>query len=111
MFAHPDHGELFLNGELAGDIIVHGVEGHWGYGDFTPAPGFAPFAPLFGTWSLLMHADETDAVQSKAAAEELREAEMLIDALKAEVKWLGSGKTVEIEQLNIDGRLIEWKWR
>lgn len=104
-----DQAELFLNGQCVGTVSAKGSDTAWGYGDFTPNASFATFAALFGSWSLLMHADDGEAVQSDAAADELRAAEMAIDALRVELRWMQSGKVVHVAQLNIDGDLIEWR--
>ena len=36
-------------------------------------------------------------------------AEVAIDQIRAEVRWEDSDQHIHIEQLNIDGELIEWK--
>jgi hypothetical protein len=101
--------KLFIKGQHVGDVCVQGLDSSWGYGEFTPNNCFSEFAPLFGTWSLLMHADEASAVMSQAASEELRKIETALDALKAELHWYESEKVLAVTQLNIDGNLIEWK--
>ncbi len=100
---------LFINGQRVGIVTAKGADVAWGYGDFEPEPSFARFAALFGSWSLLMHADEDMVTQSAAAAEELVAAESAIDALHAELRWLQDGKVTRIAQLNIEGRQIEWR--
>src|SRR4051794_27109010 len=75
-------GVLHLNGARVGEIVVYGWDASWTYGRFTPLDGFGRFAPIFGRWSLLMHADEQEPL-SRAASEELREAEQQMDAVKA----------------------------
>jgi hypothetical protein len=55
-----------------------------------------------------MHADDTDPQLSAAASEELRRAELALDALKS-VLELDDGARLALGQLNIDGPLVEWK--
>ena len=78
---------------------------------FQPLPAFAEFAPVFGRWSLLMHADDDSAKLSEAASEELRQTEYAIDALDAKLYWPERREWTELTQVNIDGDLIEWKRR
>jgi hypothetical protein len=83
-------------------------------GEFSPGHNFSSFAPRFGAWSLLMHADDgpVDPAHgrlSEAASEELREAEWEIDRLHAKLYLDGPQEWRKISQLNIDGPLIEWK--
>jgi len=99
---------LFINGIEVGRVLVKGWDGPWGIGDFTPGERFAQFAPAFGLWSLLMHANSSDGCLSPAAADELRRVECEIDTLRAEL-LLENGERRPILQLNIDGPLIEWK--
>ena len=100
---------MLIQGKHVGDVIVRGVKSSWGYGRFTPSRAFSEFAPLFGTWSLLMHADEQSPVLSDAASEELRDLEYKIDHLKVELHWVEEDVRLRVSQLNIDGDLIEWK--
>jgi hypothetical protein len=103
---------LFLNDRDVGRVKITGWDGSWGFGEFTPAEGFARFAPCFGAWSLLMHADAgRDGTRrlSREAAEELREAECRIDRIHAKLFLAGLQEWRTISQLNIDGPLIEWK--
>jgi len=79
------HARLLIQGQYVGDVVVQGSDASWGYGQFRPRPEFGQFATLFGTWSLLMHADEQDPVLSPAASEELRQVEYQIDQLKAQL--------------------------
>ena len=106
---HGAQAQLFLNDKLVGEVIVHGGDYSWSYGDFQPHPAFAEFAPLFGQWSLLMHFDSDDEPLSEAASEELRSAEMAIDGLRARLYVPTQHAWHELSQLNIDGPLIEWK--
>ncbi len=102
-------GELRLNGKRVGTVRVSGSSASWSWGYFDAEPPFTEFAPLFGMWSLLMHVDGSDARLSRAASEELREAELKIDALKGEFYWPADQKTTRAWQVNIDGNLVEWK--
>lgn len=101
-------GVLHLNGTRVGDVVVYGWDASWTYGRFTPGDAFGRFATIFGRWSLLMHADEREPL-SRAAAEELREAEQQMDAVKARVFFPDDEDWHDVAQLNIDGDLIEWK--
>ncbi len=101
-------GRLYLNDKDVGDVIIQGWQGSWGYGEFKPGEGFSDFAPIFGSWSLLMHADD-GAKLSPDAAEELRQAEYAIDSLRAQLFLPARNEWRSIRQVNIDGKLIEWK--
>jgi hypothetical protein len=103
------HAELFLNGRLVGTVEIRGENNSWHFGVFTPHTDFAPFAPLFGRWSLLMHADEDADRLTSAASEELRQTEIEIDRLRAKLHFPATGKWCEACQINIDGELIDWK--
>jgi hypothetical protein len=100
---------LYIDGVEVGAVAVKGWEGAWGIGEFRPGDGFGPYAPRFGLWSMLMHDDAGADRLSDAALRELREVECELDALKAEVLLCDSGERRRIQQLNIDGPLIEWK--
>jgi hypothetical protein len=102
-------GRLFLNGKHVGDVVVKSRADSWGFGDFAPNAAFAEFAPLFGQWSLLMHADDNDPQLSNAASEALREAELAIDALEAILLLDSPPERLVLGQINIDGPLVEWK--
>jgi hypothetical protein len=101
--------ELYLNDERVGDVTVQGTEDSWSHGLFEPGERFSKFAPLFGGWSLMMHADGAYERLSKAAAEELRQIEFEIDRLHAKLHFPDGDEWVTCSQLNIDGLLIEWK--
>jgi hypothetical protein len=106
----PQHeARLRINGIDVGRVTVQSFADSWGFGQFEPGAGFAEFAPLFGNWSLLMHADDDEARLSPAASEELRRAEFAIDALRAQLLLDQTGDTIDVGQLNIDGSLVEWK--
>src|SRR4051794_24137394 len=76
---------LFLNDLDVGTVYVSGWDDSWGFGKFEPSDAFAAFAPHFGRWSLLMHADDGDERLSRAASDELREAEVAIDRIHAKL--------------------------
>ena len=48
---------------------------------------------------------------SRAAIEESRVAEMAIDSIRAELRWLDPPDRTPLLQVNIDGPMIEWKRR
>ena len=100
---------LFLNDQDVGTVAVHGTESSWGFGEFHPNDKFSEFATIFGRWSLLMHADDDQKNPSEAALEELRKAECAIDLLRAKLFMIESKEWRQIRQVNIDGKLIEWK--
>jgi hypothetical protein len=103
------HAELYLNDQLVGIVEVRSSDNSWHFGVFTPSPDFTPFAPLFGRWSLLMHADEDADRLTSAASEELRDTEIEIDRLRAKMRIPATGEWCELQQINIDGELIDWK--
>jgi hypothetical protein len=106
----PDrHAELYLNDQLVGIVEVRSSDNSWHFGVFTPHAEFVPFAPLFGRWSLLMHADEDANRLTSAASQELRETEIAIDRLRAKLHFPATGRWCELQQINIDGDLIDWK--
>jgi hypothetical protein len=102
-------GELHLNDIHVGTVISDGVRGSWGYGRFTPNEAFAKFAPLFGVWSLLVHEEDGGNRTPREALDELRHAEVALDSLRAELRWLHPAERMPLLQVNIDGPLIEWK--
>lgn len=101
--------ELHLNGKLVGHVRLVGREGGWYFGELEPMEGFSEFAPLFGRWSLLMHADSEGEKLTDAALEELRDAEIELDRLRARVRMVSTGQWRNVRQLNIDGKLVDWK--
>ena len=103
------HATLYINGQLVGDVVAKRLGASWSHGDFRPNAAFARFAPLFGEWSLLMHADGAYERLSKAASDELRQVEFELDRLHAKQRFVESGEWVSCSQLNIDGEMIEWK--
>jgi hypothetical protein len=101
--------ELFLNDRLVGDVVCKSEDNSWHFGEFRPRAAFEPFAPLFGRWSLLMHADEDADRLTAAASDELRDTEFAIDRLRAKLRMVTTGNWIAIRQVNIDGELIDWK--
>lgn len=99
--------DLFLNGVAVGRVVVRGCHSSWGFGYFEPAGSFTRFASAFGTWSLLMHADEGSDVMGPDTADELRKVEEVLDQVRAELRM--DERHIELSQVNIDGQLIEWK--
>jgi hypothetical protein len=102
-------GQLYLNDKDVGSVHIRGWRSSWGFGDFHPNEGFAEFATIFGNWSLLMHADDDQTQLSPEASEELRRAEYAMDALRAKLFMPETKEWRAIQQVNIDGHLIEWK--
>jgi hypothetical protein len=100
---------LHLDGEAVGDVIVKGWDGSWGYGTFLPSERFSEYAPLYGLWSLLMHADDEDEKLSDAASEELLQAEAQIDAIRTRLYFPKNQQWADVAELNIDGEMLEWK--
>lgn len=99
--------DLFLNGTAVGRVVVRGCHSSWGFGYFEPTDCFTQFASAFGTWSLLMHADEEGDVMGPDMADELRKVEERLDQVRAELRF--DDRQIELTQVNIDGQLIEWK--
>lgn len=100
--------DLYLNDKRVGIVHVQRREDSWAHGRFEPDEGFGEFAPLFGQWSLLIHADGEDRL-SDAAGEELRRTEYEIDRIAAKLFFPLTSTWVRCAQVNIDGGLIEWK--
>jgi hypothetical protein len=103
-----DEADLYIGDAKVGAVRRKGADASWSFGEFLPNDDFARFAPLFGSWSLLMHEDEQSPL-GRAASEELRRVESALDGLRAQLRWHSSGQTLPISQLNIDGPLIEWR--
>ena len=99
---------LYLNGECVGTVRAEASSGGWGWGNFSPEDGFSRFAPLFGSWSLLIHEDDDRDRSRPETLQELAAVEMQIDRVKAELLWSDSQERTPIRQLTIDGELIEW---
>jgi hypothetical protein len=100
--------ELFINGQRVGKIEVESSNGGWSFGQFEPEEGFAEFAPIFGTWSLLINEDP-DRRLARAAASELRKAEAEMDRLDCRIYLPRTDHWIRLMQLNIDGRSADWK--
>ena len=108
-FVEGSVAELRLNGKRVGTVEVRGSSDSWSWGYFHAEPAFVEFAPLFGIWSLLMHADDESRRLSRAAADELRQAEIKIDSLHGELFWPEQQRLTPAWQINIDDKLVEWK--
>jgi hypothetical protein len=105
----PKHVDLCLEGKRVGRVELNRFADSWLFGNFEPTRDFSEFATLFGEWSLLLHADENEAQVSQAALNELAKIERAIDALHAELLLPESGERVGVDQVNIDGKLVELK--
>ena len=101
-------GELYLDGELVGEVFVRGWQSSWGFGEFHPNERFSAFAPVFGQWAMLMHEDERERL-SVAASDELSVAEQAMDGIRSQLFLRELNEWRDVRQLNIDGELIEWK--
>jgi len=100
---------LLLNGEPVGMVHAKGWDTSWGFGDFSPNEAFSHYAPVFGMWSLLMHADDDSDRLSRDTIEELAKAEALLDSIKAQLVFLEDQHRVDVAQLTIDQDKLEWK--
>ena len=107
--AHMGEAKLYINDEQVGEVVVQRIGPSWSHGQFRPGEAFSRFAPLFGRWSLLLHAGGHYARLSKAVGESLRKVEFEIDRLHAKMHILERDEWVTCSQLNIDGPMIEWK--
>jgi hypothetical protein len=107
------NARLYLNDTDVGAVRVTGWDSSWGFGEFSPGEGFSQFAPWFGAWSMVMHADPDDDAASgrlsRPVSAELRRVENQIDRIHARLFLVGPKEWRKISQLNIDGPLIEWK--
>lgn len=90
-------------------MAVKGFNASWGYGDFLPDPSFSEFAPVFGQWSLLMHAQSDHERPDSATAEELRQIERLLDSIRARLFFPKTNESIAVPQLAISNELLEWK--
>ncbi len=86
-----------------------GCDASWGFGTFQPMDPFARFAPAFGLWSRLMHADGDDRPLTRDRSAALARAENAMDAIKARLFFPDDLAWVDAFQLNIDGEMLEWK--
>jgi hypothetical protein len=112
MSASADRGSvalLYLNGVCVGEVHVKGFSAGWGYGDFAPAAAFSAFAPAFGQWSLLMHAQADAERPDRATAEELRQAERLLDAIRGQLYFPRSDEWIAAPELAISRGMVEWR--
>jgi len=99
--------QLYLNGQLVGDVAVQGWHGPWGFGEFEPRPAFATFAPLFAEWSRLMHANPRRLSRDNGAR--LRAIENRMYALHGRIWLVEAREWRHVDIVNIDGCMIEWK--
>ena len=105
----PKHVELYIEGKPVGHVEVSRFADSWHFGNFQPDRAFSEFATLFSEWSLLIHADENEDKVSQATLDELSKIERAIDALHAELLLPTTGQRVAVEQINIDGDMVELK--
>lgn len=103
------NARLLINGKDVGRVRVRTFADAWGFGEFTPGAAFVEFAPLFGSWSLLIHADRDEQRLSDAASDELRRAELALDSLRSMLVFDDGLEVLDLTQLNIDGPLIDWR--
>lgn len=111
---HPLHGRncnatLLLNGQDVGTVHTRRWSTSWGFGDFSPNTTFSRFAPLYGRWSLLMHAEDDRDQLSRDAIEELAEAEAMLDGIRAQLIFENDPQAIDVATLIIDGDEVEWK--
>jgi hypothetical protein len=104
-----ERGVVHLDGDAVGTLTVTGWDASWGFGRFSPEPGFAAYAPAFRRWSLLLHADGDGRPLSRATSDELVRAENRLDRIKARIFFPADDVWIDVFQLNIDGELLEWK--
>jgi hypothetical protein len=100
---------LLLNGREVGVVHAKGWSTSWGFGDFVPNEAFSDFAPIFGMWSLLMHAEDDRDQLSRDTIEELAKAEAVLDSIKAQLEFADEARRVDVATLTIDGNQLEWK--
>jgi len=103
------HAVLYLNGQAVGTVQAHGGDTSWGFGEFVPNDKFSAYAPFFGTWSVLMHAEDDFNRLSREAKEELAKAEEMLDSIKAKLLFTKDNEHVHVAQLTIEGDRLEWK--
>ena len=80
-----------------------------GFGEFVPNESFSAFAPIFGMWSLLMHADDDRDRLSRDTIEELAKAEAILDSIKVQLEFVDEPTRVDVATLTIEGNQLEWK--
>ena len=100
---------LFLNATRVGAVQVRSGNSTWGYGHFTPEPEFSSFAPIYGRWSLLMHAQGESEKPDRAIVDELARAERLVDSVKAQLFFASSEEWVNVGELAIANEVLEWR--
>ena len=100
---------LYIDEQHVGIIRPGRNENSWNFGEFEPLKCFSKFAPMFGRWSLLMHADSDIEPLSSAAADELREAEREIDGHQFRLFSPVRKQWIALVEVNIDGNMIEWR--
>jgi hypothetical protein len=100
---------LLLNGKAVGTVNTTGWNTSWGFGEFIPNEAFSDFAPVFGAWSLLMHAEDDRDRLSRDTIEELAKAEAMLDSIKAQLEFVDEAVRVDVATLTIDGNQLEWK--
>src|SRR5689334_15793947 len=99
----PKHEDLYIEDKPARHVDVNRLADSFHLRNFQPDRAFSEFATLFGEWSVLIHADETEPQVSQATLDELSKIERAIDALHAELFLPTTGQRVAVEQINIDG--------
>src|SRR5437773_1192305 len=105
----PKQVDLCLEGKTVGYVEFNRYADSWCFGRFAPTREFSEFAALFGEWSLLIHADQHEDQVSRAALDELAKIERKIDSPHAELVLPNSGDRITVDQVNIDGNLVELK--
>jgi hypothetical protein len=100
---------LFLNGQAVGMVDTKARDTSWYFADFSPNAAFSQYAPIYGAWSLLMHAEGDDGRLSREHAEELSRAEAMLDRIKAQLVFVEDQQRVDVAQLTIDQDQLEWK--
>jgi hypothetical protein len=103
------HAILILNDREVGTVHANGGDTSWGFGEFSPNDAFATYAPIFGTWSVLMHAEDGDDRLSRDAKIELAKLEEVLDSVKARLFFTSDNELVHVAQITIDGNRLEWK--
>jgi len=109
--AHHRKGRaiLFLNGQEVGTVQAHGGDTTWGFGEFVPNENFSAYAPYFGMWSLLMHAEDEFNRLTRDAKKELARAEEMLDTMKVGLYFPNDNEHVRVAQITIEGDRLEWK--
>ena len=100
---------LLLNGEPVGTVQARRWDTSWGFGEFHPNEAFSSYAPMYGMWSLLMHADDQSDRLSRDTIDELNRAEALLASIKAQLVFVEDQHRIDVVELTIDGDQLEWK--